>query len=135
MAHIPCSYHGALLIDKSIAKIIADQIHFAVDKDMNICTVLEATGIEYNSLLEFSGIATPIIPSGCNQPLSFNGSEDVFVLCPKRKPDLFAAAYASPEALIEEYKQIFEKHGIIMPEDFDWFAHLENIHGKEYKYS
>lgn len=60
--------------------------------------------------------------------LSF-GDDGLAYIPAAKSAELFKAAYSSPEELLEEFKSFFAAHGVLLPEDFDWWAHIVSIEG------
>lgn len=49
-----------------------------------------------------------------------------------REPELFEAAYANKEELLEEFKEKLANAGIEMPENFDWWRYIVKVSGTDF---
>ena len=81
----------------------------------------------------FDGVVTTLFPERAKNPIDETYSEGSLYYIPAdRAADLFEAAYASPDELLDEFKNKFSKESIEFPEDFDWWQRLVKISGTTY---
>lgn len=79
----------------------------------------------------FDGEIDTLFPERTATPIEENlGDDDYLLYIPAaREADLFKAAYSGPEELLEEFKNVLTAASIILPDDFDWWAHIATIKG------
>lgn len=79
---------------------------------------------------EFAGEITSVFPEKAKSPIDLTYDDDYIAFIEvARVPNLFQAAYESPDALLREFQEIFADNGIEFPGDFDWWAHIVTIKG------
>ena len=79
---------------------------------------------------DFEGDIDTLLPERTANPISKTVSDFYIVYIDRKKfGDLFHAAYASPEELLQEFKTSIKNQGIKLPDDFDWWAHIVHIYG------
>lgn len=49
-----------------------------------------------------------------------------------KQPDLFTPPYANPEDALDEIKTRLAEHDVILPDDYDWWAHIVKLKGSDY---
>lgn len=93
---------------------------------MDISCVIEATCVS-----DFDGEANSIILDKTNSPINAEYKDStICYIAADKEPSYFAAAYSSPEALLEEFK--FRLSGINFPADFNWWGHIVEISGSTF---
>lgn len=76
----------------------------------------------------FDGNIKTIFPERAIVPIEMDTDDECIAYIKTDKAaDLFSAAYESPEALLQSFKDSLSWADI--PEDFDWWAHLVEISG------
>lgn len=82
---------------------------------------------------EFDGEVSTLFPERAKSPIEETLSDESLVYVPSAKEaELFKAAYQSPEELLEEFKAAFTDQEIVLPDDFDWWAHVVTIKGTHF---
>ncbi|WP_289026744.1 hypothetical protein [uncultured Flavonifractor sp.] len=85
---------------------------------------------EFRWASSFDGQVNTLFPERAKEALQASFEDDYIVFIPcERAPDLFYAAYESPEKLLEEFQEVFKEHGIELPEGFDWWKRIVSIDG------
>lgn len=79
----------------------------------------------------FEGNVTTLLPDRTQDPIDESFDDDYIVYIPAlhQLEDLFSRAYESPEELLDEFKELFNKNHIEVPKDFDWWKHIVKIYG------
>lgn len=81
----------------------------------------------------FEGEITTLFPEKAVASFEKKYSNDLIRYIPAAHvPELFKAAYASPEELITEFKTNPSLAQLELPKDFDWWKHLVRITGTRY---
>ena len=62
---------------------------------------------------------------------SFDDEKLAIIPC-DREPELFEAAYANKEELLEEFKEKLANAGVEMPENFDWWRYIVKVSGTDF---
>lgn len=79
---------------------------------------------------EFTGEIEFLFPEKVVSPIDINYENDHIIFFEiARKPNLFRAAYESPDELLREFQEMLAECDIELPEDFDWWAHIVAING------
>ncbi len=78
----------------------------------------------------FGGKVISLFPDLTKCPIDEEYNEgDIYYIPAEKAADLFSAAYASQDELLNEFKNVFATNGIILPVDFDWWGHIVKIEG------
>lgn len=83
----------------------------------------------------FAGTVKTLFPEMAASPvLRYIGPKDdgVFFIPASRKADMFIPAYSSPDELLDEFKSVLARFAVVLPDDFDWYAHIVRIDGTEF---
>lgn len=96
----------------------------------NISMVNDVLPADIRFCSEFAGEIVSVFPEKAKLPIDLTCDDDYIAFIEvAREPNLFQAAYESPDALLQEFQEIFADNGIVFPEDFDWWAHIVTIKG------
>ena len=78
----------------------------------------------------FDGEITTLYPEKAVNPIEECYSDDMIRFIPAaRATEMFKMAYASPEELLDEFKENATLSQLGLSEDFDWWGHLVSISG------
>lgn len=79
----------------------------------------------------YAGEVKTVFPEKTASPIEITDYENEYIALIEadRSPDLFKAAYESPEELLREFQEKLTDSGIEFPEDFDWWAHIVTVNG------
>ena len=78
----------------------------------------------------FDGEITTLYPEKAVNPIEECYSDDMIRFIPAaRATEMFKMAYASPEELLDEFKENATLSQLGLSEDFDWWSHLVSISG------
>lgn len=83
----------------------------------------------------FSGTVRTLFPGKTPSPIEKACEPDVDdpVYIPAgKKPDLFKAAYPTPDDLLDEFKSVFAGLHVEFPDGFDWWARVVEVKGTEF---
>lgn len=120
MQTYPLEQNAAFLLNEEIAAYCALASDRANNSVPDSITALTPSECEINT----------IFPEKTVVSFEENYSDDYIHYIPAaRAPELFKAAYTSPEELMEEFKANSSLAQIGLPEDFDWWGHLVEISG------
>ena len=98
--------------------------------------VYNAVDFEMTLLPLFSGNLKQLFPKKTLEKQEYTFSDmqcySLTYIPAKRTPNLFSAAYNSPDELLEEFQDILFEAGIVLPDDFDWWGHIVSVNGTYY---
>lgn len=83
----------------------------------------------------FSGTVRTLFPGKTPSPIEKACEPDVndpIYVPAKLKPDLFKAAYPTPDNLLDEFKSVFAGLHVEFPDGFDWWARVVEVKGTEF---
>lgn len=81
----------------------------------------------------FAGEVATLLPERTKSPMerSFRGTYLLYIPAPDAA-DLFLAPYSGPEELLADFKGIMKELSVVLPDDFDWWAHVVSINGTDF---
>lgn len=120
----------ALLNDPSLAHKLDDLAALYPDYDFSIETAEDLLQNDISFCSEFDGTAETAFSDMTRNPIQRHYDDDYIVyMATEKGPELFYTAYRDRTDILNEFTRRLADMGILMPESYDFWAHIVALNG------